>query len=61
MIDWLKVEQAMRESITGRGTEQGHQLCRDAFRADKERYSELHSRVRDEEFEAERSKWRGNR
>lgn len=57
-IDWRKVEKAMRESITGRGTEEGHLLCQKAYRADPKRYTALHQQTKGDEFEAEKAKWR---
>lgn len=58
-VSWAAVEAAMRRSVHGRGTEQDNDLCVLAYRADPAKYSELSRRVRDEEFEAEKQRYRG--
>lgn len=58
-IDWLAVEQAMRRSVTGRGTDSDMELCQRAYQADPERYGDLNRRVRGQEFESEKNRYRG--
>ena len=59
-VDWSAVERAMRRCVTNRGTEEDALLCQRAWRSDKKSYGELNQRVRGEEFEAEKQKWRGS-
>ncbi len=58
-IDWDSVEAAMRRSVTGRGKDSDLDLCHRAHKKDPEKYGELNRRVRSEEFEAEKNRYRG--
>jgi len=50
VIDWLQVEETIRDSITGRG-DLLHvvDVCARAYREDPARYKELHRRIKAEE------------
>lgn len=49
MTNWLKIEQLIRDSVTGKLIEEATALFQEALTEDPLRYKELHARIKTEE------------